>query len=146
MHLTRHRRIVRACALLGAAVGIGAALGAAHGRADGSPHRSGSRSGPACPAAGRTALTVPDGIDGFRVVVASAGPGSATDVTILADGRDRTLRAFAPGVIGLLLDEPLPARQVEVAVEPVLDAPVGACVARVELLRGGVVVGAAEIR
>jgi hypothetical protein len=63
-----------------------------------------------------------DGIDGFRVYVATARPGAATDVTVLAAGRDRTLRAFAPGVLALSLDQPLRGRTVDVAIEPVLEA------------------------
>jgi hypothetical protein len=102
-----------------------------------------------CPEAGRARVMLPvglDGIDGFRVYVTTARPGAATDVTILASGRDRTLRAFAPGVLALELDQPLPGRMVEIALEPVLDASQAACVERVELLRGGAVVGSAEIR
>lgn len=102
-----------------------------------------------CPEAGRARIVLPaglDGIDGFRVYVADAAPGSATDVTVLSAGRDRTLRAFAPGELTLSMDAPLRGRTIDVALEPVLDAPQAACVARVELLRGGEVVGAAEIR
>ena len=104
---------------------------------------------PACPDAGRAHVTLPDGldgIDGFRVYVADAAPGAATDVTVLGGHHDRTLRAFAPGITTLSLDEPLRARGFDVALEPVLDAAEAACISRVELLRGGVVVGAAEIR
>jgi hypothetical protein len=105
--------------------------------------------GPRCPEAGRARVVLPDGldgIDGFRVYVATARPGAATDVTVLAAGRDRTLRAFAPGVLALSLDQPLRGRTVDVAIEPVLEASLAACVERVELLRGGAVVGFAEIR
>lgn len=144
----RHRHV--AGALLGVAVAV-VALGES---ADGSPHaraRSAARAGapprlPACTEAGRAAVEVPDGVDGFRVFVDVAHPDGATDVTVLAARRDFTLRAFGPGVFGLELSEPVPARRIEVALEPVLDAPAGVCVARVELLRGGAVVGTARIR
>jgi hypothetical protein len=102
-----------------------------------------------CPEAGRAKVTLPDGIngiDGVRVFVTDARPGAATDVTVLAAGRDRTVRAFVPGEMILSMDEPLRARTVEVALEPVFDATHAACVERVELLRGGAVVGTAEIR
>lgn len=103
----------------------------------------------ACAEAGRAKVSLPaglDGIDGFRIVVAAAGRDAQSDVTILAGRSDRTLRAFAPGVFALLMDEPLLARTFEVAIEPVLDARAPACVQRVELLRAGQVVATAEIR
>lgn len=123
-------------------------LGAIAGSAAGGPSASRAPAAPPCPVAGRAEVVLPDGpaaIDGFRVVVGAARPGAATDVTVLAGGSDRTLRAFAPGELALLLDEPLRARRVQIALEPVLDAPAGACVQRVELLRGGAVVGTAVI-
>jgi hypothetical protein len=128
-------------AALGVAVAVTLVLA---GSANGSP-RSEARSRKAipqtgCPDAGRTEVTVPDGIDGIRVFATDGRPGAATDITVLAGGRDRTVRAFGGGVFGLELDEPLRARRVQVALEPVLDAPSGACVSRVELLRGGAVV------
>lgn len=143
MKATTHPRLSRARALGAGAVIVCAALVTT---AAGSPQARRSAA-PLCPVAGRAQVTVPDGaIDGFRVIVGDARPGAATDVTVVAGAADRTLRAFAPGEMALLLDEPLRARRIEVAIEPVLEAPTGACVQRVELLRGGVVVGAAEIR
>jgi hypothetical protein len=148
-HITRQR------ALTSAALLVCAALGAIAGPADGSP--SASRPArpasarpagvvAACPAAGRASVNVPDGIDGIRVFVDAARPGAATDVTVLAGDRDRTLRARGAGEFALLLDEPLRGRRIEVALEPVLEAPSAACVDRVELLRGGAVVGTAQIK
>ncbi|MCB9560656.1 MAG: hypothetical protein H6709_24115 [Kofleriaceae bacterium] len=100
-----------------------------------------------CADGGRTEVSLPDGgFDAIRVVVDAAVPGAATDVTLLAGHGDRTVRAFGGGEWGLVLDEPLRERHVQVAVEPVLEAPAGACVARVELLRRGAVVGTARIR
>lgn len=148
MGRTTHPHISRA---RGAAALVCVALGAVTGSADGSP-RDGVRKAqprptlPVCAEAGRATVEVPDGIDGFRIFVADARPGAATDVTVLAAGSDRTLRAFAPGVIGLELDEPLRGVRVQVALEPVLDAKTAACIDRIELLRGGAVVGTAQIR
>jgi hypothetical protein len=125
---------------------LAAAVLACTGVATAAPPASGSSLQPVrCPEAGRAAIVVPDGIDGFRVVVARATPGAATDVTVLAGDRDLTLRAQAAGTVALSVDTPWPAGRIEVAFEPVLDAPVGVCVARVELVRGGAVVGAAVI-
>jgi hypothetical protein len=151
MHRTTRPHISRIRAAAGAAAMVCVALGAVAGSADGSP-RDGSRAGkaraalPTCPVAGRAEVVVPDGVDGIRIFVGDARPGAATDVTVLAAGSDRTLRAFAPGVFGLELDEPLRADRIQVALEPVLDATSSACVDRVELLRGGAVVGTALIR
>jgi hypothetical protein len=151
MGRTTRPHISRARAFAGAATLVCMAIAAAGGPADGSP-RDGARGKrvratlPVCPEAGRADVAVPDGIDGIRIFVADARPGAATDVTVLAAGSDRTLRAFAPGVFGLELDEPLRADRIQVALEPVLDAKSSACVERVELLRGGAVVGTAEIR
>lgn len=146
MSRTTHSHISRATG----ALMVCAALAAVVAPADGSPRdrdRARARAAlPTCPQAGRTMVDVPDGIDGIRIFVADARPGAATDVTVLAAGRDRTLRAFAPGVFGLVLDEPLDADRVLVALEPVLDAETSACVERIELLRGGAVVGTARIR
>jgi hypothetical protein len=121
------------------AVILGSALGA--GSSTAGPVR-------ACPEAGRATVVMPagvDGIDGFRVLVGAAPRGAAIDVTILAGESDRTLRVESTGATTLLLDAPLSARWIDVALEPVLEAPAPACVERVELLRGGMVVGAAAI-
>jgi len=102
-----------------------------------------------CTEAARAHVELPagvDGVDGFRIFVSDAGARMKSDVTILAGHADRTLRAFAPGVFALLLDAPLAAKAIDIAIEPVLDAPMPACVDRVELLRGGLVVGTAEIK
>ena len=151
MARTTRPHISRARAAAGAVMLACLAVGAIGGSADGSP-RDGTRKArprpalPVCPEAGRTTVQVPDGIDGFRIFVTDARPGAATDVTVLAAGSDRTLRAFAPGVIGLELDEPLRGDRVQIALEPVLEAKTAACIDRIELLRGGAVVGTAEIR
>lgn len=108
--------------------------------------KKGARRADPCPEAGRAVVWVPDGIDGIRVIVDQAVPDAATDVTVLAGERDRTVRALGAGVFGLSLDEPLRAPSIQVAVEPVLEARTAACVSRIELLRGGTVVGTAQIK
>lgn len=151
MGRTTRPHISRARAFAGAATLVCMAIGAIAAPADGSPQGGGKKRAvraalPVCAEAGRAVVDVPDGIDGFRIFVGDARPGAATDVTVLAAGSDRTLRAFAPGVFGLELDEPLRAERIQVALEPVLDAKSSACIDRIELLRGGAVVGTAQIR
>lgn len=101
-----------------------------------------------CAHAGRAVLALRDdqGFDAIRVIADTALPGAATDVTVLAGPSDRTLRTLGGGEWGLVMDEPLRARRVQVAIEPVLEAPAGACVERVELLRRGAVVATARIQ
>lgn len=127
--------------MLSAAVAVSLVLA---GSASGSPRRTSPRKPPAgpavCPDAGRAEVAVPAGVDGIRVFATDGHPDAATDVTLLAAGRHRTVRAFGGGVFGLQLDKPLRALRIQVALEPVLDAPSGVCVSRVELLRGGTVV------
>jgi hypothetical protein len=69
-----------------------------------------------------------------RVVVANAPPGAAVDVTVMAGAADRRVHARGGGAWSLRMDE-APAGPVLVAVEPNLDATIGACVERIELLR-----------
>ncbi len=145
----RNSRTVKSTLRVAFAALVGMSLVLA-GSANGSPRRD-TRSRKAapivvCPDAGRTEVSVPDGIDGIRVFASDGRPGAATDITVLVAGRDRTIRAFGGGVFGLQLDEHLPGRRIQVALEPVLDAPSAACVSRVELLRGGAVVATAQIR
>jgi hypothetical protein len=87
-----------------------------------------------CPEAGRAIVSVPAGFDGVRVVVAETLPGAAVDVTVMVGAADRRVRAWGGGAWSLQMDE-APTGPVLVAVEPSLDAPLGACVERVELLR-----------
>lgn len=148
---TQHHRNLRSA--LGAGVVLCAVLA---GSASGSPRGEREReralrpriAGVHCVDAGRAELSVGDGggFDAIRVVVDQTVPGAATDVTVLVGLRDRTLRTLGGGEWGLALDEPLRARRVQVAIEPVLDAPAGACIDRVELLRDGAVVATARIR
>jgi hypothetical protein len=134
--------------LLLPAIVLGTVLSAVPAGLAGSATTTPSAPVAACPEAGRATVMMPDGIDGidgFRVVVGAASQGAAIDVTILAGEQDRTVRAEAAGETSLLLDAPLRARWIDVALEPVLEAPIAACVDRVELLRGGMVVGVAVI-
>lgn len=96
-----------------------------------------------CPEAGRAIVTVPAGFDGVRVVVAETLPGAAVDVTVMAGAADRRVRARGGGAWSLHMDE-APSGPVLVAIEPSLEATIGACVERVELLRDSRVV--ADVR
>lgn len=98
-----------------------------------------------CPEAGRAVVSVPTGFDGVRVVVAETLPGAAVDVTVMAGSADRRVRAFGGGAWSLRMDA-APSGPVLVAVEPSLDAPLGACVERVELLRDEQVVADVRLR
>ncbi len=98
-----------------------------------------------CPDAGRVVVSVPTGFDVVRVVVADTLPGAAVDVTVMAGNADRRVRARGGGAWSLHMDM-APSGPVLVAVEPTLDAPIGACVERVELLRDHQVVADVRIR
>lgn len=98
-----------------------------------------------CPDAGRVVVTVPTGFDLVRVVVADTLPGAAVDVTVMAGSADRRVRARGGGAWSLQMDA-APSGPVLVAVEPTLDAPIGACVERVELLRDQRVVADVRLR
>jgi hypothetical protein len=105
-----------------------------------------------CPEAGRAVVSVPTGFDGVRVVVADTAPGAAVDVTVMAlrhgsgqPGIDRRVRAWGGGAWSLRMDD-APSGPVLVAVEPSLDAKIGACVERVELLRDEQVVADVRLR
>jgi hypothetical protein len=99
-----------------------------------------------CPEAGRVMVSVPDGFDGVRVVVADTLPGAAVDVTVMAGSADRRVRAWGGGAWSLRMDAVPASGMVLVAVEPSLDAPIGACVERVELLRDERVVADVRLR
>ena len=58
----------------------------------------------------------------------------------MAGRSDRELSVFGAGAWGLSFGHPLPAGRVIVAIDPVVDAPVSACVDHIELLRRGAVV------
>lgn len=98
-----------------------------------------------CPEAGRAIVSVPTGFDGVRVVVADTLPGAAVDVTVMAGSADRRVRARGGGAWSLRMDE-APSGRVLVAIEPTLDAKIGACVERVELLRDDEVVADVRLR
>lgn len=87
-----------------------------------------------CADGGRAIVTVPAGFDGIRVVVAETLPGAAVDVTVMSGRSDRRVRAWGGGAWSLQMDE-APSGPVLVAIEPSLDATIGACVERIELLR-----------
>jgi hypothetical protein len=98
-----------------------------------------------CPEAGRAVVSVPTGFDGVRVVVADTAPGAAVDVTVMAGNADRRVHAWGGGAWSLRMDA-APSGPVLVAIEPSLDAKIGACVERVELLRDEQVVADVRLR
>lgn len=98
-----------------------------------------------CPEAGRAVVSVPQGFDGVRVVVADTIPGASVEVTVMAGSADRRVRAWGGGAWSLHM-EAAPSGPVLVAVEPSLDAAIGACVERVELLRDEQVVADVRLR
>jgi len=132
--------------LAAAVVGLGVAAGAATGAPDADPEAALRRFGSPCADAGLAEVSVPVGIDEVRVVVSDGLPGAAAAVTVLAGERDRQLTTFGGGRWALAMNEPLPAGKMVIAVEPVLDAPIGACVQRVELVHGGTVIASARPR
>jgi hypothetical protein len=99
-----------------------------------------------CSEAGRAIVAAPTGFDGVRVVVADAAPGAAVDVTVLTGASDRRVRARGGGAWSLRMEATAPSGPVLVAIEPSLDAPSGACVERVELLRDERVVADVRVR
>ncbi len=99
-----------------------------------------------CAEAGRTVIASPFAFDGIRVVVADAVPGAAVDVTVLAGSSDRRVRARGGGAWSLRMSDLAPSGPVVVAIEPSLDATVGACVMRIELLRDERVVADLHVR
>jgi hypothetical protein len=117
----------------------------AGGRLGASAGRTAKVAGRNCPEASRAIVSVPQGFDGVRVVVADTLPGAAVDVTVMAGRADRRVRARGGGSWSLHMDE-APSGPVLVAVEPTLDAPIGACVERVELLRDEQVVADVRLR
>jgi hypothetical protein len=98
-----------------------------------------------CPEAGRAVVSVPTGFDGVRVVVAETLPCASVDVTVMVGNADRRVRAWSGGAWSLHMDA-APSGSVLVAIEPSLDAPIGACVERVELLRDQRVVADVRLR
>jgi hypothetical protein len=109
------------------------------------PSRSTKVAGRHCPEAGRAIVSVPAGFDGVRVVVAETLPGASVEVTVMVGAADRRVRAWGGGAWSLRMDD-APSGPVLVAIEPSLDAVVGACVERVELLRDERVVADVRLR
>jgi len=97
-----------------------------------------------CPEAGRTIVSVPTGFDGVRVVVANTLPGAAVDITVMVGAADRRVRAWGGGAWSLRMDD-APSGPVLVAIEPSLDAAIGACVERIQLLRDEQVVADVQL-
>ncbi|MBK9030550.1 MAG: hypothetical protein IPL61_04290 [Myxococcales bacterium] len=97
-----------------------------------------------CADAARAELQVAGGYDAVRVVTAPGAPGASVVVSVAGADRWTSLTARAGGPTSLSL-APGADGPVLVAVEPDLDAVVGACVQRVELLRGGEVIARLDL-
>lgn len=94
-----------------------------------------------CAEASRARLEAPYGYDAVRVTVAPGQAGAAVTVSVAGADRWTSLRATEGGVSTVSLDPTERGGVVTLAIEPDLDAPVGACVQSIELLRGGDVIG-----
>lgn len=94
-----------------------------------------------CAEAGRATIEAPYGYDALRVVTAPGRPGAAVTVSVAGGDRWTSVRAVAGGASTVSLGATEVGGVVTLAIEPDLDAPVGACVQTIELLRGGDVIG-----
>ncbi len=80
----------------------------------------------------------PTAVDGIRVIVSRHSPAGGAALVRVDDGNtDRVVRVR--GVISKMLEfsSPMTTTSLSVVLDPVLDAPHGACVERIELLNGG---------
>ncbi len=80
----------------------------------------------------------PTAVDGVRVIVSRHSPAGGAALVRVDDGQsDRVVRVR--GGISKMLEfsSPMTTTSLAVVLDPVLDAPHGACVERIELLHGG---------
>ena len=132
-------------ALLVGALATGAPAGETDARSRGSLVRT-----PRCTEADIAWVTLPAGaaIDGVRVTVAAgSSPTSAADVAVHAGPFDRVVHVRGDSR-AMTFSPPLIADNGALAVtlDPVWDASTAACIERIELLRGGAVVGSVRPR
>ena len=92
-----------------------------------------------CAETARLPVDVPGGYDSVRVVTSAGQAGAAVVVSVAGADRGVSLTAPAGGPSTLTVT-PSGGGPVLVAIEPDLDVAVGACVERIDLLRGGEVV------
>ncbi len=107
------------------------------------PRPAGTRPRPACPAAEVVDVRLPGpvAVDEIRVVVARRSPVAGAAAIRVDDGRfDRVVRVRGSQPKALRFAPALESAAFQVSLDPVFDAPRGACVERVELVRGGVTV------
>lgn len=93
-----------------------------------------------CAEGGRARIEAPLGFDGVRVTTAPGPEGAAVSVSVAGGGRWVSLRAAAGGASTVVLGPTETGGPITIAIEPDLDAPAGACVERIELLRAGDVI------
>lgn|GEM_PF-2786249 len=99
-----------------------------------------------CAEAGRATIEAPSGFDSVRVTTAAGEPGAAVTVSVVGGDRWTSLRAVEGGTSTVSLDATDVGGLVTVAIEPDLEASVGACIESIELLRGGDVIGSVALR
>jgi hypothetical protein len=102
-----------------------------------------ARAEPACPQVDvkDVRLPAPVQVDEIRVVVDRHSPVAGAAAIRVDDGRfDRIVRVSGTISKNLRFDPVLVSSAFQVTLDPVFDAPRGACVARVELVHGGVTV------
>ena len=98
-----------------------------------------------CVEAPRVQLEVPGGYDTVRVVTAPGAAGASVVVSVASADRWASVTARGGGPTSLQLGLGGGGAAV-FAVEPDLDAAAGACVERIELLRGGELVAHVDLR
>lgn len=99
-----------------------------------------------CVEAGRATIEAPYGYDAVRVTTAAGAPGATVLVSVAGGDRWTSLRAIEGGTSTVSLGATDVGGVVTVAIEPDLDAEVGACIETIELLRGGDVIGSLALR
>lgn len=97
-----------------------------------------------CVEASRAAVEVVGGYDEIRVVTAPGAPRAALVVTAVDGDHWSSFTARAGGMSSLSVAGG-GGGLVTLAIEPDLDAPVGACALKLELMRGGEVVAAVDL-
>lgn len=94
----------------------------------------------ACPQADIQSIDLgaPAAIDGVRVVVSRRSPvGGAALVRVDAGETDRVVKVRGTLSKVLQFSPPITASELDVSLDPVLSAPRGACVERIDLLSNG---------
>ena len=90
-------------------------------------------------------LPFPVAVDEIRVVVATNSPVAGAATVRIDSGRfDRVLRVFGATSKRLSFTPALASRVFQISLDPVFEAPLAACIERVELVRAGVTIAVVE--